>query len=355
MQDNVALEALGWNSHFASAFTPYAEQGLIAARVAVQHRNAWLLYTAQGEHKAVLPGRLRRDSRAVDLPAVGDWVAAEPASSGPFVIRAVLPRRSEFTRKAAGRATVEQVIAANVDVVFLVSALDGDVNPRRIERYLALAERSGAQPVLVLSKSDLVPSPDHDDVGALPDTLPVVRVSSLTGEGVEGLRQWLAPGCTVALLGSSGVGKSTLINALLGEDRMRTGEVRADGRGRHTTTRRELVPTPSGALLLDTPGLRELQLWAGEDEIDDAFADIAELAGQCRFRDCGHSNEPDCAVVAAVRDGTLDAARLESWRGLLAEARQLEARTDVHAASARKRSHRAADRAYKAHLKRKND
>jgi ribosome biogenesis GTPase len=337
---------------FAHAFEPYADR-FEPARVAVQHRNAYVLYTAHGETDAVLAGRVRhRAGAASGLPAVGDWVAMErKAGKGPAVIHATLPRHSQFVRKVAGRGLSEQVLAANVDVVLIVAA---DLNVRRLERYLALARDGGAEPVLVLTKADLWSDAERlqaESVMAI--GVPVVVASAVTGEGLDALRARLRPGCTIALLGTSGAGKSTLINALIGEARLRTGEVRSDGKGRHTTTHRELVPTREGALLLDTPGLRELQLWTGEQEVEQAFDDIGALAADCRFGDCHHATEPDCAVRQAVRDGRLDAARLASFHKLAAEVRRLEALTDRQASLGRKRSDKAANRALRAQLERK--
>jgi ribosome biogenesis GTPase len=246
------------------------------------------------------------------------------------VIHGVLPRRTSISRKAAWLATEEQVLAANIDVVFLVAGLDGDLNLRRLERYLATVWNSGADPVVVLSKADLC-----DDVAgavaaveAIAAGVPIHVASGLTGEGVDGLRAYTTRNRTVALLGSSGVGKSTLINHLRGEDVQAVAAVRSDGRGRHTTTTRELVRLPGGGLLLDTPGMRELQLWDVEEGFDTTFADIEELAGRCRFSDCGHNGEPGCAVEEALGNGTLDAQRYGSYRKLQRELHALAVRQD---------------------------
>jgi ribosome biogenesis GTPase / thiamine phosphate phosphatase len=289
----------------------------------VQHRGVYVLATAEGEVEARITGRLRFDG---DLPAVGDWVAHAEG-----LIHGVLPRRTAFVRRAAGNETVEQVLAANIDTVFLVMAFYRDLNPRRLERYLALAWESGAEPAIVLTKLDLAEDADAAiaEVESVAIGVPVHPVSAVTGEGLDELEPYLAPGRTVVLLGSSGVGKSTLVNALLGEERQATKEIRAfDGRGRHTTTARELIGLPGGGLVLDTPGMRELQLWEAAEGLIGTFADVDELALACRFSDCGHESEPGCAVRDAV-----DPDRLESWRKLGRELRHLELKQDARARS----------------------
>jgi ribosome biogenesis GTPase / thiamine phosphate phosphatase len=330
------LEALGWSAFFADAFPPDDE--LIPARVAVQQRGQAILLAEQGE--------LRGIPRDAVHPAVGDWVAARPlAGEDKAAIEAILPRRTVFSRKEPWLRTEEQVVAANVDTLFLVQGLGHDFNVRRLERYLTAAWESGAEPVIVLTKTDL-----YDDVaGAVEEAeaiafgVPVHALSSVTGEGLEQLDPHLSPGRTVALLGSSGVGKSTLVNRLLGQERLATQELRADGRGRHTTSHRELVPLPSGALLVDTPGMRELQLWAGEVSLETSFADVAELATQCRFADCAHSAEPGCAVRAALAEGRLDPERWDSYRKLQRELHALAIRQDARLqAEARKERRRFA-------------
>jgi ribosome biogenesis GTPase len=333
----MTLDALGWDSRLDEAFAPYRDQDLVPARVAREDRDRYLLLDARGERPAELTGRLRHEARTrSDLPAVGDWVAARPGDALDLIV-AVLPRASAFLRQAAGGTTGEQVVAANVDTAFLVAGLDGDLNPRRIERYLAAAWESGANPVIVLNKADVAGdlAGQLAEVEAVALGVPVVAISALAGEGLEALAPWLEPGRTVAMLGSSGVGKSTLLNALLGEERQATAEVREDdARGRHTTTRRELFVLPGGALLLDTPGLRELALWSGEDSLDVAFPDIAALAERCRFRDCAHDQEPGCAVREAAGTGGLDPARLASWHKLQRELRWLARRQDALARTA---------------------
>jgi ribosome biogenesis GTPase / thiamine phosphate phosphatase len=325
------LAQLGWDPAFETDLAPYATDGLEPARVAVEHRDAYVLYTARGERHAQLSGRLRHAAEERgDLPAVGDWVAVTPTD--PALIQAVLPRRTKFSRMAANDhgQTVEQVVAANVDVVFLTAGLDGDLNLRRLERYLTLGWESGAEPVVVLTKADLCDDVDTAvyEVESVAVAVPVHAVSSVSGEGLDAVRPYLTEGRTVAALGSSGVGKSSLVNAIAGDELMATGELRADGRGRHTTTNRQLLLLPGGGLYLDTPGMRELRLWESEDGLASAFEDVAAAASQCRFADCAHESEPGCGVRAALADGTLAPDRFESWRKLQNELRWLAVRQD---------------------------
>lgn len=331
----MSLPSLGWNARIETLFAPFQDRGLVPARVAREDRDRYTVLDESGARPAELAGRLRHDARTrAELPAVGDWVALRPGAASSAVIDAVLPRSSAFVRKVAGETTEEQVVAANVDTVFLVSGLDGDFNPRRVERYLAAAWESGAEPVVVLNKSDLAADLDTRvaEVEAVAPGAAVVPLSALGREGLDALAPWLAPGRTVALIGSSGVGKSTLVNALLGVERQATAAVREDdSRGRHTTSHRELIALPGGALLLDTPGMRELQLWGDEDGLGEAFPDVAALAAECRFRDCRHEQEPGCAVLAAAASGALDAARFESWRKLQRELQWLASRQDARA------------------------
>ncbi len=343
------LAELGWDGAREEQFHEYAARGLVPARVAVQHRGGYGVLAELGELPALVAGRLRHEARGpADLPAVGDWVALEPRD-GEATIHAVLPRRTAFVRTAASdghRGAVEQVVAANVDVVFLVSALADDLNARRLERYLVLAWESGASPVVVLTKADLC-----DELGAalaVVETVaigvPVHVVSNVSGLGLDGLRPYFHGNRTVAALGSSGVGKSTLINRLAGRELQPTGDVRRDGRGRHTTTRRELIPVPGGGLFLDTPGMRELQLAEVEAGVDEAFRDVAELAASCRFNDCAHETEPGCAVRAALEAGELDFERFESYRRLERELEHLERRLDRRAQAEQRRRWRRLER-----------
>ncbi len=338
----MSLEELGWSERLTAEFEPHRTAGLLPARVAAEHRNEIRLYTAAGEIYASLAGRLRHHAEGPgDLPVVGDWVAYKPlAGEERGTVQAVLGRSSCFSRKAVGAKTEEQVIAANVDTLFVVSALDGEVNPRRLERYLALAWESGAAPVLALTKADLCEDPGAraEAARAIAGTAPVHVVNGRNGDGVEELRQYLSGSRTGAMVGSSGVGKSTLINRLAGHEAQRTAEVREDGKGRHTTVHRELLRIPGGGLLIDTPGMRELQMWDSETGLADAFSDILELGTRCRFTDCGHEQEPGCAVNAALASGELDAGRFENFRKLQAEIKHLDQRQDQRARLEAKRA-----------------
>ena len=330
----LTLEDYGWNSSLAEAFAPHAAEGFEAGRVSLQHNKIYMLYTASGETWAEATGRLRYHARgAEDLPAVGDWVVIRRVEDeeGKAKIYEILPRRSKFSRKAAGRETQEQIVAANVDTVFLVTGLDNDFNPRRIERYLIMAWESGAEPVVVLNKADLVEDAEEkrEQVERVAPGAPVLLLSAKRGEGVEQILPFTGRGRTVALMGSSGVGKSTLVNRLLGSDVQRTQEVRAgDERGRHTTTHRELFVMPTGGIILDTPGMRELQLLVSERGLRETFEDIEEVTLRCRFTDCRHENEPGCRIREALAGGTLDSERYRNYQKMQAEMRQLEIRQD---------------------------
>ena len=328
-----ALPDLGWTDIHEADFEPHAAAGLTPGRVAAQHRGAYVLFTEVGELRADVAGRLEhRAAGAGDLPAVGDWVAvAVRLEERAGTIQHVLPRRTKFSRKVALHAAEEQVLAANVDTVFLLMSLNEDYNLRRLERYVATAWESGAQPVIVLTKTDLDPAWPSKvlEVEAVAYGVPVHPISSLTGDGLDLVRGHLGRGRTIALLGSSGVGKSTLVNTLAGEELLATQAIREDdGEGRHTTTHRQLVVLPDGGLVLDTPGMRELQLWESSDGLSETFGDIEELAARCRFSDCSHRTEPGCAVQAALEDGTLDFGRWTSYKKLQRELAHLERRLD---------------------------
>jgi ribosome biogenesis GTPase len=316
------LRALGWSAELADNL----EQGLEPGRVVAAHRGAFDVATAHGGVRARLPGRLLHDG--VDV-AVGDWVGIAGA-----IVRSVLPRRSAIVRSAAGRTSQSQTLAANVDVAFIVSSLGPDLEPRRIERYLITIWESGATPEVVLTKADRMddPWPLVAEVEAVAIGVPVHVVSAVSGQGCDELRARIMEGSTAVLLGSSGVGKSTLVNRFVGRELMTVKETREDDdEGRHTTTHRELILLPGGGIVIDTPGLRELQLWdaGAAGSVEAAFADIEDLTLQCRFNDCSHETEPDCAVQEALRTGELSRERHQSWLKLQRELRAIAMRTDA--------------------------
>jgi ribosome biogenesis GTPase len=354
-----ALRRFGWSPYFEDQWNSAPRDGQEPARIAVEHRGAYELYSARGELWGELSGRLRHEleSGTADAPAAGDWVAVEGdgAGAGEARIRSVLARKTKISRRAAGRATVEQVVAANVDYVFVLTAMGRDVNARRIERYLTVVWESGASPVIVLTKSDLAEDVEsvRAELGPVAMGVPVHAISTLAGAGLEQLSEYLQPAVTVALIGSSGVGKSTLLNHWLGEARLDTREVREDGKGKHTTTRRELHVIGSGALVLDTPGMRELALWEAEDGLDAAFAEIEVLAEECKFRDCTHAGEPDCAVRAAVEAGTLEAERWDSYQKLARELDRTALETDALGKAQAKAKVKVMHRALNQRLKQK--
>jgi ribosome biogenesis GTPase len=321
------LNSYGWSETLQRQFQTHAARGLAPGRVIVQQRGLYVLATEMGEVTAQLSGRFAHAAEAGAYPVAGDWAAATVRpDEAAATIQHLLPRHSAFVRRAVGGGRAAQVVAANVDVAFLVASLNGDLNARRIERYLATAWESGASPVVVLTKADLC----HDrearqaEIEAVTLGVPVHVVSAMTGEGLAALGQSFAPGQTAALVGSSGVGKSTLVNALAGAPLMATQAIREDdARGRHTTTHRQVVLLPNGRLMLDTPGMRELGLWDAEVGVATTFADIEALAALCRFTDCAHESEPGCAVQAALSDGTLDQDRWRNYGRLQRELARL--------------------------------
>ena len=324
------LKAFGWNDRFQSLFRLFQDGEWIPGRVVRVDRGAARVQTAAGQSAAVTAGHLDSSGEA-GPPAVGDWVALDPRE-GTHVIRAILPRTGALARRRPGAADSEQVVAANVDLVLIVESLERGPNPRRIERATALAWDGGAQPVVILTKADLCLELDAAITTAREGApfSDIVPLSSVTGDGFDDLVAYLTPGTTAVLLGPSGVGKSTLINRLLGEQKLAVAEVRAgDAKGRHTTTSRELVALPEGGCLIDTPGIRELGLWLDAEAVGKAFPEIEEAAERCRFSDCRHESEPGCAVLEDVERGVLDAGRVASFLRLRKEAENLDLRRDA--------------------------
>lgn len=348
----MSLLPLGWDDRREAEFEPYRADGLEPGRVSLEHNHVYRVITARGEGLAEAAGRIKYlASGRNELPAVGDWVAVRPNPGGRDVIRAILPRRTWFSRKAAGRETEEQVIAANVDTLLIVFAIDIHVKPRAIERYLALAKRAGVRPVIVLNKSDLAEdvAADVADAVTVAGDVPVHAVSAKDEDSLAALKVYLQPGQTLALLGPSGVGKSTIVNRVLGGDVLATGAVREwDARGRHTSVHRQMLVSPGGGLIIDTPGMRELRLWDGDESLDETFADVMALAPECRFRDCRHEREPGCAVKAAVEQGDLPAERYESFIKLRSEQESLERQRDERSQLDAKRDARIGSKALKA-------
>lgn len=328
---NLNLLKLGWSDFFKKYFEPLAEQGFIPARVACEKKYLYIVYSENGEFDAKVSGKFRFDARAPnDFPAVGDWVAISiREDENKAIIHSLLPRKTCFSRKVAGTKTEEQILAANIDIVFLVSGMDREFNVRRIERYLALCYNSDFKPIIVLNKSDLCTDIKEKirEVESITVKVPIHPVSALRNTNVEILRTYLTSGVTAAFFGSSGVGKSTIINRLLGEERQIVSSTSTStGKGKHVTVHRELIPIPTGGLLIDTPGIRELQLWGDEDDLKASFKDIEALAQHCRFRDCRHINEPGCAVKKAIQEDILDVEHYKNYLKLKKELQFLATR-----------------------------
>ncbi|OYX93792.1 MAG: ribosome small subunit-dependent GTPase A [Caulobacter sp. 35-67-4] len=345
------IQQYGWSGPLAQDFEPHARAGQTPGRVVVQRRGAYLVATDEGELRAKPAGRLLHDAGEAEHPVVGDWVALTVnKAQRTATIHAILPRRTAFMRRAADSVQTLQVIAANIDVAFVVTSMNADFNPRRLERYLAAAWQSGARPVVLLTKSDLADQPETlaQQAAGLAARCPVIAVSARQGVGLDAVRDHIAPGETCVLIGSSGVGKSTLVNVLSGEERMATQEIRAaDARGRHTTSHRQLFLLPGGGLILDTPGIREVGLIDAEEGLSVVFYDIERLAHDCRFRDCGHANEPGCAVRAALQSGALDPGRWASFQKLGLELAAVENKADRIAKEAERRRQLSLQKAYR--------
>ncbi|MFT5686549.1 MAG: ribosome biogenesis GTPase [Myxococcota bacterium] len=330
MNERTPLQQLGWNDYFQQAFDALSDDTLFPARVITEQRGEYRLISEDGPLRAFPPVTMRRKTDSLEKPGVGDFVAVAPASSGLPSISSLLPRRTALTRQAAGEKAESQLVAANLDVVFVVTSMNQDFNLRRLERYLVIAQASGAQPVLVLNKSDLA-ADDRErfltEVGEVAAGVDTIATSAMTAEGIDSLRSYLSAGRTIGLIGSSGVGKSTIVNRLIGEEVQETAAIRAhDSRGRHTTTHRELFLLPDDlGILLDTPGMRELQMWSREG-LAEAFVDVEALFGTCQYRDCRHNGEPGCGIDGAITEGELPVERWASYQKLLAEIVAQEAR-----------------------------
>jgi len=327
------LKALGWGAFFQKEFESVQEPGLAAGRIAIENKQQYLIYTQQGELRGEVSGKLLYEARSsADLPKVGDWVVISAMEAeGKAIIHNILPRKSKFSRKTVGKKTDEQIIATNIDIVFIVQGLDSNFNLRRLERYLVMAYENGARPVIILNKTDLCRDYPAKiaEVKQIAFDVPILGISAKTGYGIEKMREFIKEGLTFAFIGSSGVGKSTIINKLLGQELLKIREVRQkDSKGRHTTAKREMIVLPQGGVLIDTPGMREMQLWSASEGLGDTFADIEQLGKQCHFSDCSHTQEKGCAVIAAVKAGKISEERYKSYMKLQRELKHLTVKQD---------------------------
>lgn len=351
------LRDWGWTAFFEDQLSEEDRKTLGVFRVIEVQRGRYRILGERGEIWAETKGRLRFEAESsATLPAVGDWVLAGLAPGGTAVVERVLERRTVISRKASGNRKEEQVIAANVDRVVITSSLNGDLNLRRLERYLVMAWNSGAAPLVLLTKRDLCDSIEDKvrSVQEIAKGVPVIPASVVTGEGMDELRRELRPRETLVLVGSSGVGKSSLLNHLFGEERVRTGEIRyADGRGRHTTTSRTLYRLDNGAIVIDTPGVRELEPWGADEGLSATFADVEELFAACRFRDCRHGSEPGCAVREALETGGLPRDRWESYLKLQRESEFQDRKGDKAALAEQRKKWKSVAKALKDHYKKK--
>jgi ribosome biogenesis GTPase len=352
----VHLQKLGWNSEFQNQFSLLNLNNCIPARIAEENKGLYRVFCEPGELIATLTGRIRfRAEERTDLPVIGDWVAITPrVSEGRATIEAIVPRKSILSRKEAGKGLNKQVIAANLDYIFVVTSLNQDFNERRIERYLSIVWDSGSQPVLLLNKADLCSTSDtfRDLAQNVAHAVPVLTLTAIKGEGIAQLTRYLEGNRTAAFIGSSGVGKSTIINALLGSPVLRVHDIReSDDRGRHTTTSRQMILLPNEGIVIDTPGMRELGLWDSTTGLSRTFPELEELSSRCRFRDCNHKGEPGCAIAEAIEEGMITADRLESYHKLQAELQFIERKTSYQARRSAKmlakRTARAMKRFYK--------
>ncbi|QHT68018.1 ribosome small subunit-dependent GTPase A [Rhodocytophaga rosea] len=356
---NYTLMNLGFSSHFEQHFLPFQQQGFAVGRIATENKNQYTIFSESGILQGEVSGKLLFTANSpADFPKTGDWIVMSVfEQEQKAIIHEVLPRISTFSRKVTGKKVEEQIIAANINLLFIVQSLDANFNLRRLERYLVMAHESGAKPVIVLNKVDLCKNLTEKltQVKQISQDTPVVALSGLKETGLEQLEPFMQPGVTIAFTGSSGVGKSTIINKLLGSAIQETSEVReVDAKGRHTTTRRELIVLPNGTILIDTPGMRELQLWNASEGLDDTFADIADLSSNCRFSDCTHTVEKGCAVIEAINQEELPMERYNSFMKLQKELAYLAVQQDQRSLLAIKQRDKRIHKQYRQIIRNKN-